>query len=78
MYLLSEESDQIETLIENTATGKRYSIEGRVASGDILNGNRRIYESKVLHPAMQKFLDEKVSTASLTDSEKRVFASVHP
>ena len=61
MYLLSEESDQIETLIENTATGKRYSIEGRVASGDVLNGNRRIYESKVLHPAMQKFLDEKVS-----------------
>jgi len=61
MRLITETSLDIETLIENTSSGRKYSIEGRFATGDEKNGNGRIYESKVLHPAMNKYILEKVS-----------------
>lgn len=61
MKLMTETSHDIETLIENTASGKTYGIEGQFASGDCVNGNGRMYESSILHPAMQKYVDEKVS-----------------
>lgn len=61
MKLITEDSMDIETLIENTSAGKKYMIEGRFATGDQKNGNGRIYEGKVLHPAMTKYLQEKVS-----------------
>lgn len=61
MQLITEVSDQIETLIENTSTGRKYMLEGLFAVGDQKNANGRIYESKVLHPAMNRYVNEKVS-----------------
>lgn len=61
MKLITETSHDVESLIENTAAGRKYRIEGRFATGDEKNANGRIYESKVLHPAMQKYVNEKVS-----------------
>jgi hypothetical protein len=61
MKLITETSLNIESLIENTTTGRKYSIEGRFATGDEKNGNGRIYESAVLHPAMNRYITEKVS-----------------
>lgn len=58
---MTETSHDVESLIENTSSGKKYIIEGRFATGDEPNGNGRIYESSVLHPAMQKYVNEKVS-----------------
>jgi len=60
MKLITEVSNDIETLIENSATGRKHMIEGRFATGDIRNANGRIYESSVLHPAMNKYVTEKV------------------
>lgn len=62
MKLITETSYDVETLIENSATGRKHMIEGRFAAGDMKNGNGRIYESKVLHPAMRKYVNEKVIT----------------
>lgn len=61
MKLITETSLDVETLIENTSSGKKYMIEGRFATGDEKNANGRIYESSVLHPAMNKYISEKVS-----------------
>lgn len=60
MKLITEISHDIETLIENTSSGKKYMLEGRFAVGDLKNANGRVYESKILHPAMQKYVTEKV------------------
>ena len=61
LQLITETEIDIESLVENTSTGRKYSIEGRFATGDQKNGNGRIYESAVLHPAMNKYIAEKVS-----------------
>jgi len=61
MKLMTEVSNEVESLIENTSEGKKFLIEGRFATGDMKNANGRIYESSVLHPAMRKYITEKVS-----------------
>ena len=61
LKLITEDSHDIEVLIENTSEGRKYKIEGRFANGDQKNANGRIYEGKVLHPAMQRYVTEKVS-----------------
>jgi hypothetical protein len=61
MKLITEISHDIESLIENTSSGRKYSIEGRFATGDEKNANGRIYESSVLHPAMKRYVNEKVN-----------------
>src|ERR1035437_652341 len=61
MKLMTETSHDVESLIENTSSGKKYVVVGRFATGDEKNANGRIYESSVLHPAMQKYVNEKVS-----------------
>src|ERR1035437_2900361 len=61
MKLMTETSHDVESLIENTSSGKKYIVEGRFATEDERNANGRIYESSVLHPAMQKYVTEKVS-----------------
>lgn len=61
MKLITETSNEVENLIENTESGKKYIIEGLFAVGDVKNANGRIYEASVLHPAMQKYVTEKVS-----------------
>jgi hypothetical protein len=59
MKFLSElYNDQIETLVENTATGKKYFLEGKFLSGDTPNRNRRIYRKSVLENAVGKYVDE--------------------
>lgn len=61
MKLITETSHNVETLIENSVSGRKYIIEGRFATGDQKNANGRVYESKVLTPAMQRYIAEKVS-----------------
>jgi len=61
MKLITETSLDVESLIENTTEGRKYKIEGRFACGDMKNANGRIYESKILHPAMSSYVNEKVS-----------------
>jgi len=61
MKLITELSNDVETLIENSASGRKYVIEGRFATGDEKNANGRIYESRILHPAMKKYVTEKVA-----------------
>lgn len=62
MKLITETyMDGIESLIENTSTGKKFMIEGRFIAGDVKNANNRIYESKVLKPAVEKYINEYVS-----------------
>src|SRR3989304_2503257 len=48
LKLITETSTEIESLIENTTSGKKYMLEGLFAVGDTKNANGRIYESKVL------------------------------
>lgn len=51
----------IETLIENTSTGRKFSIEGPFATFNEVNANKRIYQESVMTPAMKKYIAEKVS-----------------
>lgn len=52
--------DGIESLVENSVSGRKHIIEGRFIAGDIKNGNGRIYESKILKPAVSKYINESV------------------
>jgi len=61
MKLITETSTEIENIVENTESGRKYMVEGVFAVGDVKNANGRIYESSILHPAMQKYVNEKVA-----------------
>lgn len=62
MKLITETSFQeIESLVENTASGRKYKIEGPFATFDKINENKRIYQKAVMEVAMNKYIAEKVS-----------------
>ncbi len=62
MKLISETyMDGIESLVENTSTGRVYKIEGPFATFNEVNANKRIYQESVMTPAMKKYINEKVS-----------------
>lgn len=62
MKLLSEDvNSNIEVCTESTKAGKMYYIEGIFAQADVVNGNRRIYPSKVLMPQVEKYIENWVN-----------------
>ena len=61
MKLLSEIVDQnLEYLVENTAQGKKYYIEGRWATADEPNRNGRVYPGQVMEQALGKYQTEYI------------------
>jgi len=62
MKLLSEMVDQnLEYLVENTAQGKKYFIEGNWASADIPNRNGRVYPRAIMESALNKYQTDYIS-----------------
>jgi len=53
--ILVERSDQIETLVENTRTGKNLFIEGVFMQSEVKNRNGRIYPKGVLERALDAY-----------------------
>ncbi len=58
MKLLNDLNESIEYLVENTAKGKNYFIEGNFLSADIPNRNRRIYPKHVMEHAVENYTKE--------------------
>lgn len=61
MYLLSEHSNQIELLTEDTSAGRQLYIEGIFAQAEVKNGNGRIYERQIMESAMDTYINEYVN-----------------
>lgn len=51
----------IETLVENTSSGKKFKIEGPFAVQEMVNANRRKYPKNVMEKSMNKYISEKVA-----------------
>ena len=64
MKLITEQIDSgIEVITEAKQNGtKDYFIEGIFMMADSQNRNGRIYESKILQPAVEKYIQEQVKT----------------
>lgn len=64
MKLITEQIDSgIQCITESKQNGKtEFFIEGIFMMADSKNRNGRIYESKVLQPAVEKYIDEQVKT----------------
>lgn len=61
MKLLSEDvNSKVELLTEQTKSGKEFYIEGVFAQADLVNGNGRIYPSRVLMPEVEAYIDSHV------------------
>lgn len=61
LNLLIENTDEVEVLTEQTETGKNLYLEGIFAQAEVINGNRRFYEKKILESAADKYINEKVN-----------------
>jgi len=59
--LLTEESQDIEILTEQTNAGKQLYIQGIFAQAEILNGNKRKYSRQVMESAVQRYNDQYIS-----------------
>ena len=65
MRLLQEHNDSELELIQESVGGKKQLyLHGTFAVAEALNKNGRIYPKKVLAPAVEKFLEEKVQNNS--------------
>lgn len=62
MFLIKEHTDNIEMLIENTSSGKKYFIEGNFLAYDVSNKNGRIYEERVMRSAVNKYIESYVKS----------------
>lgn len=60
MKLIKEHVEQVECLVENTVSGKKVFIEGPFLTHSQTNQNGRIYEEKVLRPAVQKYIERYI------------------
>lgn len=60
MKLIKEYTEDVEFLIENTSTGKKFFIEGPFLSYDTLNKNNRNYSESIMRPAVSRYLSEYV------------------
>lgn len=60
MKIISEEITQVEVLTENTATGKKFFIEGIFLQADTPNRNRRIYPVQTLAKEVNRYNEEFV------------------
>ena len=61
LNLLHEDTQNVEILTENTASGKNVYLEGVFAVAEMTNGNGRRYPHSVMEAAVQRFNDEYVS-----------------
>lgn len=61
MLLLTEHSDQVELLVENTDEGKTVYLEGIFSSADKPNRNGRMYPRPVLERALDSFVKNSVN-----------------
>ena len=73
MKLLSEiNANDVETLVEQTSTGKKYYVEGRWATAEEPNKNGRMYPMDVMESALGKYSKDYIS-------EKRALGELgHP
>jgi hypothetical protein len=55
MKLLTEASFDLQTVREDTASGKRMYIEGIFAQAEVINGNKRIYPLEVLRDSIDPY-----------------------
>lgn len=62
MKLFFDLNESIETLVENTSSGKKYYIEGKFLSADVPNKNKRVYPKPVMEAAVDKYIKEYVNS----------------
>lgn len=62
MKLIREELEVVENLIENTAEGKDYYIEGIFMQMEVPNKNKRYYPRGVVEPELERYITESVNT----------------
>lgn len=60
MKLILDLNERIETLVENTESGKKYYIEGKFLSADVPNRNGRVYPRKVMEGAVEKYTKDYI------------------
>lgn|SRR5574343_19292 len=60
MKLILDLNEGIETLVENTESGKKYYIEGKFLSADVPNRNGRVYPRKVMESAVEKYTKDYI------------------
>lgn len=60
MKLIKEHTEQVETLIESVGGSKKYYIEGNFMTHSVGNANGRMYEEKILRPAVTKYIDKYI------------------
>lgn len=63
MKLITETFENVTTIVEEKEGGKKnLYIEGVFLQADVKNRNNRIYERRVLEPAINKYVTEQVKT----------------
>jgi hypothetical protein len=62
MFFLTETTDQVEILTEETASGKRLFIEGIFSSADKPNRNKRVYSKSVMETAVAEYKKDYIDT----------------
>jgi hypothetical protein len=63
MKLITETNfKHLECLVENTSEGKKMYIEGIFMQADKKNRNGRIYESRILKPVVEQYIESQVKT----------------
>lgn len=69
MKFIVDLNEAVETLVENTSTGKKYFIEGKFLSANTPNRNGRVYPKAVMENAVGKYqkdyIDQKRSLGEL-------------
>lgn len=61
MKLIFDLTENVETLVENTKSGKKYFIEGKFLSADKPNRNRRVYPRGVMESAVKNYEKEFIN-----------------
>jgi hypothetical protein len=56
MKLIVEEIDDVEFIVEEKNGKKSHYIQGPFLAGDVVNRNKRCYESRILDPAVQRYM----------------------
>lgn len=62
MFFLTETTDQVEVLSENTEKGKKLYIEGIFSSANKKNRNGRVYSRSVMENAVSQYTENYIST----------------
>lgn len=62
MKLIKEELERVETIVENTAEGKRHYIEGIFMQMEVPNKNKRFYPEHVVRPELDRYITESIKT----------------